>query len=96
MCEKKNINYSFDLNKLGDIEKISKLVSFEKIKKEAQYVIDNKIYINHRDLENILTTKNLYCIKRAFILSNDVLKNVSNGNDQFDKEYEEFVKKMEE
>lgn len=75
LCEKKNINYSFDLNKLGDIEKISKLVSFEKIKKEAQYVIDNEIYINHRDLENILTTKKLYCIKRAFILSNDVLKN---------------------
>ena len=75
LCEKKNINYSFDLNKLGDIEKISKLVSFEKIKKEKQYIIDNEIYINHRDLENILTTKKIYCIKRAFILSNDILKN---------------------
>lgn len=75
LCEEKNINYSFDLDKLGNVEKISKLVSFEKIKKEAQYIIDNKTYINHRDLENKILTNKLYCIKRAFILSNDILKN---------------------
>lgn len=75
ICEEKNINYSFDLNKLGNTKKISDMVSFKKIKKEPQYIIDNAITINHRDLENEITTNKLYCIKRAFVLENDILKN---------------------